>query len=115
MRTSLTLLQRNGPASTLVPLPAGVLQAYQTDYRDDKKDEVWGMMGKPKVDMKGSGKYPVGKALLKEAMQTWLTAGSAILQMISFCLPSPAKAQEYRVENFYDGPLDDLYPTAIRD
>lgn len=62
-----------------------------------------------------SGKDPAGKALLKEVMQTWLPASSAILQTISFSLPSPAKAQEYRVENLYDDPLDDLHATAIGD
>lgn len=29
-------------------------------------------------------------------------------------LPSPAKAQKYRVENLYEGPLDDPYANAIR-
>ncbi|MCO5582723.1 hypothetical protein L7F22_036622 [Adiantum nelumboides] len=34
--------------------------------------------------------------------------------MMVFHLPSPAKAQLYRVENLYEGPLDDAYATAIR-
>ena len=29
-------------------------------------------------------------------------------------LPSPATAQVYRVENLYEGPLDDQYANAIR-
>ena len=29
-------------------------------------------------------------------------------------LPSPATAQVYRVENLYEGPLDDVYANAIR-
>ena len=29
-------------------------------------------------------------------------------------LPSPAVAQKYRVENLYEGPLDDQYAAAIR-
>ena len=29
-------------------------------------------------------------------------------------LPSPATAQKYRVENLYEGPLDDQYANAIR-
>lgn len=29
-------------------------------------------------------------------------------------LPSPAKAQKYRVDNLYEGPLDDIYASAIR-
>ena len=47
-------------------------------------------------------------------MQTWLPASDALLEMMIFHLPSPAKAQKYRVENLYDGPLDDFYANAIR-
>jgi len=32
-----------------------------------------------------------------------------------FHLPSPAMAQKYRVENLYEGPLDDRYANAIRE
>jgi elongation factor 2 len=34
--------------------------------------------------------------------------------MMIFHLPSPATAQKYRVENLYEGPLDDQYANAIR-
>ncbi|KAL8159715.1 LOW QUALITY PROTEIN: hypothetical protein V2J09_001252 [Rumex salicifolius] len=34
--------------------------------------------------------------------------------MMIFHLPSPGTAQKYRVENLYEGPLDDGYATAIR-
>ena len=34
--------------------------------------------------------------------------------MMIWHLPSPAKAQKYRVENLYEGPLDDIYAAAIR-
>ena len=34
--------------------------------------------------------------------------------MIVVKLPSPAAAQRYRVENLYDGPLDDACANAIR-
>ncbi len=33
----------------------------------------------------------------------------ALLEMMIWHLPSPAKAQRYRVENLYEGPLDDVY------
>ena len=38
----------------------------------------------------------------------------ALLEMMIWHLPSPAIAQKYRVENLYEGPLDDVYATAIR-
>lgn len=34
--------------------------------------------------------------------------------MMIWHLPSPATAQKYRVENLYEGPLDDQYANAIR-
>ena len=34
--------------------------------------------------------------------------------MMIWHLPSPAVAQVYRVENLYEGPLDDQYANAIR-
>ena len=38
----------------------------------------------------------------------------ALLEMMIWHLPSPGQAQRYRVENLYEGPLDDVYATAIR-
>jgi elongation factor 2 len=55
-----------------------------------------------------------GKPLLKHIMQKWLPAAEAILEMIVVHLPSPATAQQYRVETLYDGPLDDEAAAAIR-
>jgi len=55
-----------------------------------------------------------GKPLLKRIMQKWIPAADAILEMIVVHLPSPAKAQAYRVETLYDGPLDDEAANAIR-
>jgi elongation factor 2 len=58
------------------------------------------------VELKTDGKELVGKALLKRVMQKWLPAGDAVLEMIVLHLPSPVKAQAYRVDTLYDGPLD---------
>lgn len=55
-----------------------------------------------------------GKPLLKVVMQKWLPAAEAILEMIVLHLPSPATAQQYRVETLYDGPQDDEAANAIR-
>jgi elongation factor 2 len=48
-----------------------------------------------------------GKALLKVVMRKFLPAAEAILEMIVIHLPSPLIAQRYRVENLYEGPMDD--------
>merc|ERR1719313_2953052 len=52
------------------------------------------------VELKGDDKNLVGKQLLKRVMQTWI--------------PAPVKAQKYRVENLYEGPMDDEAASAIR-
>ncbi|KAG2600568.1 hypothetical protein PVAP13_5KG527914 [Panicum virgatum] len=81
---------------------------------NDQKDKLWPMLQKLNVTMKADEKELVGKALMKRVMQTWLPASTALLEMMIFHLPSPSKAQKYRVENLYEGPLDDIYATAIR-
>ena len=43
-----------------------------------------------------------------------MPASEALLEMMIWHLPSPDRAQKYRVENLYEGPLDDKYATAIR-
>lgn len=55
-----------------------------------------------------------GKSLLKRIMQSWIPVGDTLLQMIITHLPSPAKAQRYRVETLYNGPLDDEAAVAVR-
>uniref|UniRef100_A0A803QUI6 Tr-type G domain-containing protein n=1 Tax=Cannabis sativa TaxID=3483 RepID=A0A803QUI6_CANSA len=81
---------------------------------NDQKDKLWPMLQKLNVTMKSDEKELLGKALMKRVMQTWLPASAALLEMMIFHLPSPATAQKYRVENLYEGPLDDVYATAIR-
>ena len=55
-----------------------------------------------------------GKKLLKTVMQRWLPAHECLLEMMALHLPSPAAAQRYRVDILYNGPLDDITATAIR-
>eukprot|EP00246_Nothoceros_aenigmaticus_P000336 TRINITY_DN104_c0_g1_i1.p1 TRINITY_DN104_c0_g1~~TRINITY_DN104_c0_g1_i1.p1 ORF type:complete len:844 (-),score=213.59 TRINITY_DN104_c0_g1_i1:318-2849(-) len=81
---------------------------------NDQKDKLWPMLAKLNVTMKGEEKDLMAKHLMKRVMQTWLPASDALLEMMIFHLPSPAKAQRYRVENLYEGPLDDVYANAIR-
>ncbi|KAI3828406.1 hypothetical protein L1987_02507 [Smallanthus sonchifolius] len=81
---------------------------------NDQKDKLWPMLTKLGVTMKSEEKELVGKALMKRVMQNWLLAATALLEMMIFHLPSPHTAQKYRVENLYEGPLDDVYANAIR-
>merc|ERR1712226_195755 len=56
-----------------------------------------------------------GKPLMKRTMQIWINAADTLLSMIVLRLPSPRVAQKYRVENLYEGPMDDEGAKAIRD
>ena len=49
----------------------------------------------------------IGKDMMKAVMQKWLPAGDAMTQIICLHLPSPARAQKYRAEILYEGPIDD--------
>jgi elongation factor 2 len=80
---------------------------------NEKHAKVAKMLKAIGVELKGEEKELTGKALLKRAMQKWLPAGDAVLEMIVLKLPSPAVAQRYRVETLYDGPLDDKTAVAI--
>ena len=81
---------------------------------NEKHGKVKKMLKAIGVELKGDDKDLVGKQLLKRVMQKWLPAGDAVLEMIVLHLPSPVKAQSYRVDTLYDGPLDDATATAIR-
>jgi len=57
----------------------------------------------------------MGKPLLKRIMQKWLPAAEALLEMIVVHLPAPNRAQAYRVEGLYEGPMDDECAVGIRE
>lgn len=80
----------------------------------EKHGKVKKMLKAIGVELKGDEKEYTGKQLLKRVMQKWLPAGDTVLEMIVLNLPSPAKAQQYRVDTLYDGPLDDKTAQAIR-
>jgi elongation factor 2 len=81
---------------------------------NEKHGKVKKMLKAVGVELKGEEKELVGKQLLKRVMQKWLPAGDTVLEMIVLHLPSPVKAQSYRVDTLYEGPLDDKTATAIR-
>jgi len=80
----------------------------------EKKAEYEKMLVSLKITLIGEEKDLVGKPLLKVVMRKFLPAADALLDMIVLHLPSPIVAQRYRVENLYEGPMDDECATAIR-
>jgi elongation factor 2 len=81
---------------------------------EEKKQKTERMLKAVGVELKTDEKDLIGKPLLKRVMQKWLPAADAVLEMIVVHLPSPVQAQKYRVDNLYDGPLDDVMAQAIR-
>jgi elongation factor 2 len=80
-----------------------------------KKDAIPTLLEKLEVNLTSDEKDLEGKALLKVIMRKFLPAGDSLLEMIVINLPSPVTAQRYRVENLYEGPMDDESAIAIRD
>merc|ERR1711871_1199954 len=81
---------------------------------NDDKEKYTKMMETLGVVLKGDDKQLTGKPLMKRAMQIWINAADTLLSMIVMRLPSPRAAQKYRVENLYEGPMDDEAANAIR-
>merc|ERR1719329_1411314 len=80
----------------------------------DDKAKYEKMMTTLGITLKGDEKALQGKPLMKRAMQIWINAADTLLSMIVLRLPSPIQAQKYRVENLYEGPMDDEGAEAIR-
>merc|ERR1712054_150028 len=72
------------------------------------------MLTSLKVKLENEEKDLIGKPLLKTVMRKFLPAADALLEMMVVHLPSPATAQRYRVNNLYEGPMDDECAEGIR-
>merc|ERR1719230_1496152 len=81
---------------------------------DDQKEKYEKMMTSLGITLKGDEKNLTGKPLMKRCMQIWINAADTLLSMIVLRLPNPIQAQKYRVENLYEGPMDDEAATAIK-
>ena len=83
----------------------------------NKKDDLSKLCEKLdfKFKFKVDGEEYVGKELMKSFMKKWLPAADALLELIVNHLPSPLEAQRYRVNNLYEGPLDDAAAIGIRE
>merc|ERR1719510_800684 len=90
------------------------INSLMTAIMEDRKEKYEKMMGTLGIVIKGDDKQLTGKPLMKRTMQIWINAADTLLSMIVTKLPSPRDAQKYRVENLYEGPLDDEAATAIR-
>merc|ERR1719195_2335335 len=82
---------------------------------NDDKEKHEKMMGTLNIVLKGDDKSLTGKPLMKRTMQIWINAADTLLSMIVSKLPSPQAAQKYRVNNLYEGPMDDEAAKAIRE
>merc|ERR1712125_69174 len=91
------------------------INALMTAIMNDQKDKYEKMMGTLGIVLKGDDKSLTGKPLMKRTMQIWINAADTLLSMIVTKLPSPRAAQKYRVENLYEGPMDDEAAKAIRE
>merc|ERR1711981_1425131 len=81
------------------------------DGKTEKYTKLINMVG---VNLTKDEQDLVGKPLVKTVMRKWLPAADALMEMITIHLPSPAKAQSYRYETLYEGPLDDECATSMQ-
>merc|ERR1711912_230834 len=110
------------PEGCTEPLPRAFCQfimtpinQLMTSIMNDDKAKYDKMMGTLGIVLKGDEKSLQGKPLMKRTMQIWINAADTLLAMIVTKLPSPRVAQKYRVENLYEGPMDDTAANAIRE
>merc|ERR1712054_670619 len=71
------------------------------------KEKYTKLINMVNVNLTSDEKDLEGKPLVKTVMRKWLPAAEALMEMIVLHLPSPAKAQKYRTETLYEGPIDD--------
>merc|ERR1711957_1111868 len=109
------------PEGCTEPLPRAFCQFIMSPINqlmraimDEQKDKYEKMMVTLGIVLKGDEKSLTGKPLMKRTMQIWINAADTLLSMIVTKLPSPRVAQKYRVENLYEGPMDDQAANAIR-
>merc|ERR1711939_1100080 len=81
------------------------------DGKTEKYTKLINMVG---VTLTYDEKDLVQKPLVKTVMRKWLPAAEALMEMIVLHLPSPAKAQKYRTETLYEGPIDDTAATGMK-
>merc|ERR1712072_939370 len=81
---------------------------------DENKEKYTKLINMVGVKLTKDEEDLVGKPLVKTVMRKWLPASDALLEMIVLQLPSPAKAQTYRTETLYEGPMDDACAVSMK-
>jgi len=90
-----------------------IKKVYDTIMKGEQEVSLKLIAEKLNLKLTNEEKQKTGKDLMKVTMRKWLPAAEALLNMIILHLPSPVKAQAYRVSNLYEGPMDDRYAKAI--
>ena len=81
----------------------------------DNFDELEKVLGSLGMTLTSADREKSGKKLMKAIMQKWLPAHEALLEMMVMHLPSPWKAQKYRLSCLYTGPLDDAAAKSFQE
>jgi len=81
---------------------------------NNEMDKVEKMLKTLDIKLKHEELQLQGKHLMKNVFQKWINAAEALLEMIIMKLPSPIVAQKYRAAYLYEGPIDDVSGTAIK-
>lgn len=77
----------------------------------EKYTEMFKLLG---IKLHDDEIHKEGCDLLSAIYHRWIPMSEALLEMIVLHLPSPVKAQSYRADILYTGPLDDPCAEAIR-
>lgn len=104
---------QNGLKRAFVQFILDPIQSLCNAIMDEKQKKVEKMLKTLNINLKKESLELRGKPLIKPVMQKWLPAADAVLEMMVMHLPSPARAQKYRVGVLYDGPVDDEAAGAI--
>ncbi len=92
-----------------------IYKLLHSSLAEDKKETLARCLQQLSIELKGEEKkLQAGKDLMKCVMPKFLPLAKALLEMMVTHLPSPAVAQKYRVQNLYEGPMDDECAVAIR-
>ncbi len=85
-----------------------IYKVLKATLREEPSEEADALVERLGVKLSREQRDLVGKDKMKTVMRQWLPAGAAMVQIIVLHLPSPVRAQRYRAEILYEGPIDDL-------
>mmetsp|Transcript_40381 Transcript_40381/g.79097 ORF Transcript_40381/g.79097 Transcript_40381/m.79097 type:complete len:849 (-) Transcript_40381:516-3062(-) len=106
--------EKKGATRAFVHFIINPIKKIVTLAMSDRVHELEEALSSFDIKLSGEEKKLTQKHLMKKVLQKWLPASSALLETIVINLPSPAEAQSYRVQNLYEGPMDDEAALAIK-